>query len=114
MATYEEDDVDFYDEEEPEITQNLALLQSILQQNQTEDTLQKQQSSGETLATINPGDIREDSVSYDVESFIIEMECYPCLWNTSTRSHHDQNMRINAWEKLSRKFGKPGQCVISL
>ena len=129
MATYE-DDIDFYDEEEPEITQNLALLQSILQQNQDQNALQKQQSSGETLKTINPEDIREkrrtvvpmpesqtqdqqeDSVSYDVESFIIEMECYHCLWNTSTRSHHDQNMRINAWEKLSRKFGKTGQCVI--
>ena len=88
MATYE-DDMDFYDEEEPEISQNLALLQSLLQQNQDRSALQKQQSSGETLTTINPGDIREkrrivvpmpesqtqdqqeDSVSYDVESFII-------------------------------------------
>ena len=40
MATYE-DDMDFYDEEEPEISQNLALLQSILQQNQDQNALQK-------------------------------------------------------------------------
>ena len=50
-----------------------------------------------------------ESIGYDMESFIIEMECYPCLWNTSTRSRHDQNMRINAWELISKKFGKPGQ-----
>ena len=37
------------------------------------------------------------------------MEGYPCLWNTSTRSHHDQNMRGNAWEHNSKKFGKPGE-----
>ena len=35
-----------------------------------------------------------DEVSYDVETFINEMEGYPCLWNTSTRSHHDINILL--------------------
>lgn len=45
--------------------------------------------------------------NYDVEIFINEMEGFPCLWNTSTRSHHDQNMRKTAWQQLATKFGKP-------
>ncbi len=69
--------------------------------------LETPESLAET-ASLAAGPDRE-SIGYDMESFIIEMECYPCLWNTSTRSHHDQNMRINAWELISKKFGKPGQ-----
>ena len=79
-----------------------SIQQSSINSNRTETT------------TIDTGEIREQiivptqdqeesqetSVCYDVESFIIEIECFPCLWNTSTRSHHDQNMRINAWEEL--------------
>ena len=57
MATNK--DVDFYDEEEPEITQNLAFLQRILQQN----ALQQQQSSIHSnrteTTTIDTGEIRE-------------------------------------------------------
>jgi len=51
---------------------------------------------------------------YDIESLIIEVECYQCLWNTSIRSHHDQNMRMNSWGLISKKFGKPGLLLFYL
>ena len=110
MATYD-DDKDFYDEEEPELlAQNLTFRERLLHQMRFQNAQQPQSS------TTEKGEIpQEDGASqeipegcYEVESFIIEMESYPWLWNTSTRSHHDQNMRMNAWEELSKKFGKPG------
>ena len=60
---------------------------------------------------------KQDSVvvqPYDIESLILEIESYPCLWNTSTRSHHDQHMRINSWEEIGKKFGKPGFFIFTL
>ena len=60
---------------------------------------------------------KQDSVvvqPYDIESLILESESYPCLWNTSTRSHHDQHMRINSWEEIGKKFGKPGLFIFTL
>ena len=45
---------------------------------------------------------------YDTDKLLNEMEGYPCLWNPSTRSHHNQNMRSTAWDQLSKLFGKPG------
>ena len=32
---------------------------------------------------------------YDVDMFITEMREYPCIWNTSLRSYHDQIIRKN-------------------
>ena len=52
---------------------------------------------------------RAQNLIYDVELFIEEIQNYPCIWNTSARSHHDQNMRKVAWEELSQKFGKNGK-----
>ena len=74
---------------------------------------QLQQVSSTATTGIAPSTsdaVGEDFVvmKYDVEIFINEMENYPCLWNTSTRSHHVQNMRKVAWEELSKKFGKTG------
>ena len=65
---------------------------------------------GESFATVDTSAIQQQlkTTEYDIETFINEMEGYPCLWNPSTRSHHDQNMRSTAWDELSKKFGKPG------
>ena len=51
---------------------------------------------------------RDIEKKWSVEIFINDMRSYACLWDTSTRSYHDQNMRKTSWEELSSKFGKPG------
>ena len=88
MATQE----DIYEEDDSQINNNLSYL----------SYLQNQHSTDIQAVT------QTNSISYDTELFIMEIENYPCLWNTSTRSHHDQNMRFNSWEELSKKFNKPG------
>ena len=49
--------------------------------------------------------IKSTKKDYDVDMFINEMREYPCIWNTSLRSYHDQIIRKNAWDELSKKFG---------
>ena len=34
--------------------------------------------------------IKPSKKDYDVDMFINEMQEYPCIWNTSLRSYHDQ------------------------
>ena len=51
--------------------------------------------------------------AYDPEVFVEEMQNFPSLWNTSTRSHHDQNARQNSSDQLSKRFGRPGKGLFS-
>ena len=121
------------DEENTMLINNMALFQQLVQQQQQKQQQQQQpqqQDSQQTQSDLNlflePGhnnkknttittqdqDMTQSQTTvleYDTEMFIMEMEGFPCLWNTSTRSHHDQNMRTTAWETLSKMFGKPGE-----
>ena len=72
---------------------------------------QKQYAINNSLNSPFSNEILADVMEYDVEMFINEMEGYPCLWNTSARSNHDQNVRKTAWNELSGKFGTPGMKV---
>ena len=56
--------------------------------------------------------IKSSKKDYDVDMFINEMREYPCIWNTSLRSYHDQIIRKNAWDELSKKFGCPGKEIL--
>jgi len=112
------------DSENIVISQNKRIFESILQEQQSRNELytidssviteQEQQhntqQSSSTTTTEFVNSVLSNDV-YDVETFINEMEGYPCLWNPSTRSHHDQHMRTKAWEELSIKFGKPGSYI---
>ena len=53
--------------------------------------------------------IKLNKKDYDVDIFINEMREYPCIWNTSLRSYHDQIIRKNVWDELRKKFGCPGK-----
>ena len=53
--------------------------------------------------------IKSSKKDHDVDVFINEMQEYPCIWNTSLRSYHDQIIRKNAWDELSKKFECPGK-----
>ena len=79
--------------------------QYIEQSFQCLSTLRNQEQQQESTRT-------SISQQYDVECFVSEMQNFPCLWNTSSRSHHNQNMRRNAWEELSKKFDKPGEILL--
>ena len=50
----------------------------------------------------------------NVDMFINEMREYPCIWNTSLRSYHDQIIRKNARDELRKKFGCPGRKVLTI
>ena len=39
------------------------------------------------------GTIKSSKKYYDVDIFTNEMQEYPCIWNTSLRSYHDQIIR---------------------
>jgi len=80
----------------------------------------QQQQNQQLVANNQEEDSEVDSQSesiaiqccYDAETFITEMESYPCLWNVTTRSHHDSNIRNTAWQQLAKKFDKPGKHMI--
>ena len=78
-------------EEQEFISQNQIIFNQLLQQTRTPNLLK--QTKAET---------------YDPEVFIDEIQGFPCLWNTSSRSHHNAIMRQTCWDQLSKKFGKPG------
>ena len=48
--------------------------------------------------------IKSSKKDYDVDMFISEMREYPCIWNTSLRSYHDQIIRKNAWMSWARNL----------
>ena len=50
----------------------------------------------------------------NVDMFINEMREYPCIWNTSLRSYHDQIIQKNAWDELSKKFGCPSKELLTI
>ena len=50
----------------------------------------------------------------NVDMFINEMREYPCIWNTSLRSYHDQIIRKNARDELSKKLGCPGKELLTI
>ena len=54
----------------------------------------------------NPLSCEENSIYYDVEIFIQEIQKLECLWNTSLASYKDKNCKVNAWQQLSKLFGK--------
>jgi hypothetical protein len=37
-----------------------------------------------------------------LEQLIEEVRKYPCLWNKSKEEYRNQNIRDNAWEKISQ------------
>ena len=53
--------------------------------------------------------IKPSKKDYDVDMFINEMQEYPCIWNTSLRSYHDQIIWKKTWDELNKKFGCPGK-----
>ena len=40
------------------------------------------------------------------ETFISELEKYPCLYNTRMKKYHDRNERKNCYEALSHVSGE--------
>ena len=76
--------------------------------NQEDEELSRNRLIYQQLLFENSCGSQQQQECYDPEVFIDEIHNFPSLWNTSTRSHHDQNIRMNCWEKLSQKFGKPG------
>ena len=54
----------------------------------------------------NPLSCEENSIYYDVEIFIQEIQKLEYLWNTSLASYKDRNCKVNAWQQLSKLFGK--------
>ena len=43
-----------------------------------------------------------------MEQLIEEVRKYPCLWNKSKEEYRNQNIRENAWERLSGELEEPG------
>jgi len=41
-----------------------------------------------------------------VEQLIEEVRKYPCLWNKSKEEYRNQNIRDNAWERISGELKK--------
>ena len=56
--------------------------------------------------------INLSKIDYDVDMFLIKMSEYPCIWDTSLTSYHDQIIRKNIWDELSKKFGCPLLTII--
>ena len=46
-----------------------------------------------------------------MEQIIEEVRRYPCLWNKSKEEYRNQNIRDNAWERLSGELEKPGKYI---
>ena len=98
--TYENEEHNDYDEEGEDnyFAESLNIMNSL-----RASSTASPQNTGSTNTVVT------ERFAYDVEIFIEEMKNYACIWNTSTRSHHDKNMRNVAWEELSLKFEKNGR-----
>ena len=48
------------------------------------------------------------------ETFISELEKYPCLYNTTMKEYHDRNERKNCYEALSQVMNVSGEYTIWL
>lgn len=46
-----------------------------------------------------------------MEQLIEEVRKYPCLWNKSKEEYRNQNIRDNAWDRISGELKKTGQYI---
>ena len=46
-----------------------------------------------------------------LEQLIEEVRKYPCLWNKSKEEYRNQNIRDNAWERISGELKKTGKYI---
>jgi len=46
-----------------------------------------------------------------LEQLIEEVRKYPCLWNKSKEKYRNQNIRDNAWERISEELEKTGKYI---